>query len=200
MAFINLYLKIAVDSDNKEGKRPLPTITEPSGSVQEFWLQTARRHLLPALSMMPGNAICTVEVWNILRLYDLTVRWRLYGEWRDVSYKTHPELDVQRVLREREAKGVLRRLSSQTVESLAGTVAKMAHTNPCVFFTNAVNQIQAYDNLADVIIQALRFATNMGFDVLVFLVIDALANPRKDRVKEDGANASDWLQSMCNRH
>lgn len=144
---------------------------------------------------MPGNAVCTVEVWNILRVYDLTVRWRLYGEWRDDTYKSHPELNVQRVLREREAKGVLRRLSSQTVESLAGTVAKMAHTNPCIFFTNAVNQIQAYDNLTDVVIQALRFATNMGFDVLVFLVIDALANPHKDRVKEDGANAADWLQS-----
>ena len=53
-----------------------------------------------------------------------------------------------------------------------------------------------YDNLADVVIQALRFATNIGFDVLVFLVIDALGNPHKDRMKEDGANAADWLQSM----
>lgn len=144
---------------------------------------------------MPGNAVCTVEVWNILKQFDTTVRWRLYGEWRDVTYKSHPELNVQRILREREAKGVLRRLSSQTVESLSGTVAKMAHSNPCIFFTNAVTQIQAYDNLADVVIQALRYATNMGFDILVFLILDALANPEKERVKEDGANTSDWLQS-----
>ena len=125
----------------------------------------------------------------------MTVRWRLYGEWRDVCYKSHPELNMQRVLREREAKGILRRLASQTVDALAGSVAKMAHTNPCLFFTNAVNQIQAYENMADVVIQALKYATNMGFDVLVFIVIDALANPHKERMKEDGANASDWLQS-----
>ena len=53
--------------------------------------------------MMPGNAVCTVEVWNILKQYDTTIRWRLYGEWRDVTYKSHPELNAQRILREREA-------------------------------------------------------------------------------------------------
>ncbi|OCB90862.1 hypothetical protein A7U60_g1886 [Sanghuangporus baumii] len=192
----HLSQSITAEPENKESRRSSP-ILDPENRAQEFWLHTARRYLLPALSMMPGNAVCTVEVWNILRFYDVTVRWRLYGEWRDETYKTHPELNVQRVLREREAKGILRRLSSQTVESLAGTVAKMAHANPCIFFTNAVNQIQAYDNLADVVIQALRFATNMGFDVLVFLIIDALANPHKDRLKEDGANAADWLQSLA---
>ncbi|THH08122.1 hypothetical protein EW145_g2921 [Phellinidium pouzarii] len=186
---------VPVNTDSKESKRTPPVISEPENSTQEFWLRIARRYLLPALSMMPGNAICTVEVWNILKQYDNTVRWRLYGEWRDMSYRSHPELNVQRVLREREAKGVLRRLSSQTVETLSGTVAKMAHSNPCIFFTNAVTQIQAYDNLADVVIQALRYATNMGFDILVFIILDALANPLKDRVKDDGANASDWLQS-----
>ena len=147
--------------------------------------------------MMSGNAVCTVEVWNIIKLYDNTIRWRLYGEWRDITYKSHPELNVQRVLREREAKGILRRLSSQTVDSLAGAIAKMCHTNPCIFFTNAVHQIQAYDNLADVVIQSLRLSTNMGLDILVFITLDALANPDKERVKADGANTSDWLQSEC---
>lgn len=148
--------------------------------------------------MIPGNAVCNVEVWNILRQYETTLRWKLYGEWRDLTYKSHPELKAQQVLREREVKGVLRRLSSQTIESLAGTVAKLAHSNPCIFFTNAVNQIQAYDNLADVVIQALRYATNMGFDILVFIILDALANTQKDRVKDDGVYASDWLQSKPN--
>ena len=53
----------------------------------------------------------------------------------------------------------------------------------------------AYDNLANVVIQALRHVTNMGFGVLVFIVLEALANPDKERVKDDGVNRSDWLQS-----
>ena len=96
---------------------------------------------------------------------------------------------------DRESKGVLRRLSHNTIDTLSGTVAKIAHSNPCIFFANAVNQIMAYDNLASVVVQALRYATNMGFDVLVYIILDALANPHKDRVKDDGVNTSDWLQS-----
>jgi len=96
---------------------------------------------------------------------------------------------------ERESKGILRRLSHHTVETLSGAVAKLAHSNPCIFFTNAVNQIMAYDNLANVVIQALRYVTNMGFDVLVYVILDALSNPHKNRVKDDAVNISDWLQS-----
>jgi THO complex subunit 2 len=135
-------------------------------------------------------------VWNIIRQYETTARWSLYGEWKTLTYKSHPELRVRQVQADRESKGILRRLSHETIDTLSGTVAKLAHSNPCIFFTNAVNQIMAYDNLADVVIQALRFVTNMGFDVLVFIVLDALSNPHRERVKEDGVNTSDWLQSM----
>ena len=96
---------------------------------------------------------------------------------------------------DRESKGILRRLSHNTIDTLSGTVAKIAHSNPCIFFSNAVHQIMAYDNMASVVIQALRYATNMGFDVLVYVILDALANPHKERVKDDGVNTSDWLQS-----
>jgi THO complex subunit 2 len=163
--------------------------------VRMFWFKILRMYLLPAVPLIRGNAVCTVEVWNIIRQYETTARWRLYGEWRSTVYKSHPELRIRQVQADREAKGILRRLSHNTIDSLAGPVAKLAHSNPCIFFTNAVNQIMAYDNLANVVIQALRYVTNMGFDVLVFIILDAFANPNKERVKDDGVNTSDWLQS-----
>jgi THO complex subunit 2 len=153
-----------------------------------FWFKILRLYLLPALPLIRGNAVCTVEVWNIIRQYDTTDRWCLYGEWKSTVYKSHPELRIREVLADRESKGILRRLSHNTIDTLSGTVAKLAHSNPCIFFMNAVNQIMAYDNLANVVIQALRYVTNMGFDVLVFIILDALANPHKNRVKDDGVN------------
>lgn len=53
----------------------------------------------------------------------------------------------------------------------------------------------AYDNLAGVVIQALRYVTNMGFDVLVYVILDALSNPYKNHVKDDGVDISNWSQS-----
>ena len=76
-------------------------------------------------------------------------------------YKSHPELRIREVQADRESKAILRRLAHNTIDSLSGTVAKLAHSNPCIPFTNAVNlsHIIAYDNLANVIIQALRYRT-----------------------------------------
>ncbi|KAF9468910.1 transcription factor/nuclear export subunit protein 2-domain-containing protein [Collybia nuda] len=170
---------------------------DPEHPIRLFWFRILRVYLLPALPLIRGNAVCTVEVWNIIRQYETTSRWRLYGEWKTTIYKSHPELRIRQVQADRESKGILRRLSHNTIDSLSGTVAKLAHSNPCIFFTNAVSQIMAYDNLANVVIQALRYVTNMGFDVLVFIILDALANPNKERLKDDGVNTTDWLQSLA---
>lgn len=168
---------------------------DPSNPVRVFWFKLLRLYFLPSLPLIRGNAVCTVEIWNIIRQYETTFRWKLYGEWKTSTYNSHPELRIRQVQADRESKGILRRLSHQTIDTLSGTVAKLAHSNPCIFFTNAVNQIMAYDNLAGVVIQALRYVTNMGFDVLVYIILDALSNPYKNRVKDDGVNISDWLQS-----
>jgi THO complex subunit 2 len=156
-----------------------------------------RLYFLPALTLIRGNAVCTVEVWNILRFMQPAERWKLYGEWKATAYKSHPELRVRHVQVDREAKGLLRRLSHQTIDSLSGPVAKLVHSNPLVFFANAVNQVMAYDNMAGVVIQAIKFVTTMGFDTLVYTILEALSNPDKERVKDDGVNISDWLQSEC---
>ncbi|KAL0580932.1 THO2 plays a role in transcriptional elongation [Marasmius crinis-equi] len=165
--------------------------------VRVFWFKVARLYLLPALSLIRGNAVCAVDIWNIIKMYDVTARWRLYGEWRSAMYKSHPELRIRQVQADRESKGILRRLSLNTIDSLAGPVAKLCHSNPCIFFTNCVNQVMAYDNLAQVIVMALRFVTVFGFDILVFIILDALSNPNKERVKDDGVNTSDWLLSLA---
>lgn len=47
-------------------------------------------------------------------------------------------------------------------------------------------------------VDSLKFLTSVSYDVLVFCVIEALADPRKDRTKHDGATISPWLLSLAN--
>ncbi|KAL0063115.1 THO2 plays a role in transcriptional elongation [Marasmius tenuissimus] len=176
---------------------PTDSQTSEEDPVRAFWFQAARLYLLPALPLIRGNAVCAVDVYNIIKTFDVTARWKLYGEWRSSTYKSHPELRIRQVQADRESKGILRRLSLNTIDSLAGPVAKLCHSNPCIFLTNCVNQVMAYDNLAQVVILALRYVTLFGFDILVFIILDALSNPNKDRVKDDGVNTSDWLLSLA---
>lgn len=178
---------------NSDKNQPVPE--DDPRPIYHFWLRMLRVYLLPSLTLVRGNAVCTVEIWNIIKLYDTTVRYQLYGEWRTV-YASHPELKVRKVQVDKESKDILRRLSHKTIDSLSGAVGKIAHSNPCIFFSNAVSQIMAYDNMASVVILALRYVANMGFDVLVYLVLEGFSQPDKPRVKEDGVNICDWLQSM----
>jgi len=186
---LHLLSTLPVDGS---GKKPAGE-PDPEDPVRRLWLAILRRYILPALSMTRGNAVLTVEAWNLARQYSTSVRWSLYGEWK--NNRSHPELRIRDVQANRESKGILRRLSHNTIDALVGPVAKMVHSNPCIFFGNAITQVMAYDNLATVVIQSLRYSTSMGFDVLVFIALDALANPNKQRVKDDGVNSSDWLQS-----
>ncbi|OSX60384.1 hypothetical protein POSPLADRAFT_1058548 [Postia placenta MAD-698-R-SB12] len=165
--------------------------------IQEFWYKALRRYVIPALPLIRANAVCAVEVWNILKLYEITLRWQLYGEWKTSIYQSHPELRCRQIQADRESKSLLRRLSSNTVDSLSSSVAKLAYSDPCIFFANAINQIMAYDNLADVVISALGYVTLMAFDVLCYITLDALATPNKERLKDDGVNIADWLQSLA---
>ncbi|KAG2361997.1 transcription factor/nuclear export subunit protein 2-domain-containing protein [Suillus spraguei] len=212
MSFIGLHVSrdaLFVTKITRLGRSQLvstipldPISRKPSGEpdtshpVRQFWFKLLRLYFLPALPLIRGNAVCTVDIWNVIRQYETTARWSLYGEWKS-CYMSHPELRIRQVQADRESKGILRRLSHNTIETLSGTVAKLAHSNPCIFFMNAVNQIMAYDNLANVVIQALRYVTNMGFDVLVYIILEALSHPSKSRVKDDGVNTSDWLQSLA---
>lgn len=167
---------------------------DESDPVCQFWYTMIRKYLLPALCLISGNAVFGVEVWSIVRLYSTTSRYRLYGEWR-ACYTTHGELQVKEAQCNTESRAILRRLSHQTIESLSGAVAKLAHSNPIIFFTIAISQISSYENLAEVVILAMKYLTSMDFEALVFVLLDALSNEDKERVKSDGVNISDWLQS-----
>jgi len=96
---------------------------------------------------------------------------------------------------DREVKGVLRRLSSKNVSQMARTIAKLAYSNPCIVFPNIVRQVESYENMAATMIDSFRFILHMGFDVLSYILLEAFADNSKQRVKNDGTNASLWLQS-----
>ena len=57
----------------------------------------------------------------------------------------------------------------------------------------AAEQVEAYALMTEPILDALRFFTSFGYDVLSYTVVDRLASGRS-KLKEDGLHISDWLQ------
>lgn len=163
--------------------------------LRKQWEGIVRLNLIPAIALSEPSPASTMDLWDILRNYPYITRFSFYGEWKDRSYKRFPELRVKKAEAERDAKGLLKRLSVDNVKQFGRSLAKIAHTNPAVLFEIALNQVQSYDNLIGPVVESARYLTPLGYDVLAYSLLDALSNPEKERTKTDGTNISLWLQS-----
>ncbi|EMR10044.1 hypothetical protein PNEG_01798 [Pneumocystis murina B123] len=173
-----------------------------SQKVKEAWKNVLRGFLLPALSMIQVNPGVVNEIYDLIRFYSYSERYAFYGEWNNVIYKIYPELKVKVVEVEKETKGILRRISKTNVRQFGRVLAKVSHSNPCIVFSVALNQIESYDNLVDVVVDAARYITIFGYDVLTFILLISLSNENKKRLKDDGTSIAHWLQglaSFCGR-
>lgn len=108
-------------------------------------------------------------------------------------YRKIPALSVRKAESERDVKNLLRRLSTENVKSLGKVFARIAHTNPCVIFSVALNQVQSYDNLIVPVVEAARYLSDLSYDVFTFSLLDALCSG-KTKTKDDGTSVALWLQ------
>jgi THO complex subunit 2 len=152
--------------------------------------------LVPALSLVGSNPGVINEVYALIQNFPYSRRFSLYGEWQTTAYKTYPELKLKASEADKETKGILRRISKEDVKRFGRALAKISTSNPLVLWTIAINQIENYENFVEVVVDAAKFCTNLGYDVLVFIILSSLANPFKTRVKEDGTSIAVWLTGL----
>lgn len=179
----------------KIGKLALSVSKDPE-AVRKTWSSILRSNLLPALALLEANPAIVSDVYSLLTQFGADDRYSLYGEWFVDSYKRVPELKVQFVKTEKETKSLLRRISKTNTKEYGRRLAKVSHSNPCIVLNIALNQIESYDNLVDVVIEASRYFTLLTFDVLVYIMLTLLSNNQKRRLKEDGTSVAHWLQSL----
>jgi THO complex subunit 2 len=159
------------------------------------WTGLARLCLIPAISLVGANPGVVNEIYDLLRYLPYTTRFSLYGEWQTL-YKQNPDLKLKASETDKDTKGILRRISKQDVKRFGRALAKTSTSNPLIVWTIAINQIENYDNFVEVVVDAAKFCTNLGYDVLEFVILSSLASPFKNRVKEDGTSIALWLTGL----
>ena len=140
--------------------------------------------LVPSLSLFPSNpAICT-ELWAVLNRLPYATRYRLYDDWRGSglgsaglsstpSGKPLPNVESE-ILAGKAARYVLKRLSKDNIRDMSRQIAQVTHSNPLVVFTTILQQIESYDNMVEVMVDAQRFVTPLGLDVLGYCILSRL--------------------------
>lgn len=160
------------------------------------WLDLVRLHLLPGIALLEHHPAAAAEMWRVLALFPIETRFALYGEVKDALTRRNPELGVRKAEAERDAKGLLRRLSTDNSKKLGKLLARTAYTNPAAVFAVVINQIQSYDNLIVPVVEASRYFSTLSYDVLAYSILDALSSERP-KTKDDGTSIAMWLSGLA---
>lgn len=149
--------------------RPLLAAGEPAAAALVV------QQLLPALSLSTANPALAHELWGLLQVLPYAQRFSLYHAWRTSVYEAASELRYCRAQTANDIRRVMRRLAKENVKQLGRLIGKLAHGNPAVFFPVVLDQLQAYDNLVQPVVDSLKFLTPLGFDVLTCMAAGGCA-------------------------
>ncbi|KAL8265927.1 hypothetical protein R6Q59_003271 [Mikania micrantha] len=180
------------DFNFSENRTPRLHLKEARSNLEEA-LGTC---LLPSLQLIPANPAVGQEIWAVLSLLPYEARYRLYGEWEKddecnpmvLSAKQTAKLDTRRILK---------RLAKENLKQLGRMVAKLAHANPMTVLRTIVHQIEAYRDMIAPVVDAFKYLTQLEYDILEYVVIERLVQGGREKLKDDGLNLSDWLQSLA---
>jgi THO complex subunit 2 len=168
--------------------------------------------LLPSLSLFPSNPAISHDLWGVLQEIPYRRRYKLYATWRGkglekAALREHKSKPLWLIRGELEAgksaRYSLKRLSKDTYRDISRSIAQVCFSQPLVVFTTILNQIESYDNLVGVMVDALLYVAPLSLDVLGFCILSRLSGSsgggldvNRSRLKEDGVNVSQWLQSL----
>lgn len=175
---------------------------DASDNNRKAWNDLIRTTLLPAMPLLASNYAYNNEIWPLLEPLSYSARYALYGEWhvamtRPGDRRYVPAMAVAAAKTMNDAKQILKRMTSDVDRAHARAIGKSSYSAPTAMWSVILPQIMSYQNMRDTVVKAARYMSKFGWDVTVFMLLDALSDPTKSRVKEDGLSASAWLQSVA---
>ncbi|CAH3196125.1 unnamed protein product, partial [Porites evermanni] len=168
--------------------------------VEKVWcglLTLVDEVLLPSISLLECNSSLAEELWAMMCRFPYELRYRLYGQWKNESYSSHPRLVLAKAATIKRAKYITKRLTKENVKPSGRQIGKLSHSNPGILFEYLLSQIQKYDNFIGPVVDSLKYLTPLAYDVLAYCIIEALANPERERLKHEDTNISEWLKSLA---
>jgi THO complex subunit 2 len=98
--FCSLFVLTEANSKKKKKGIEVP--------IREEIEKVIEKVLLPGLSLIPANPGISSELWELIKVFPYTTRYRLYGYWKNISYAKHPDLMLAKAAAVSETKKLMR--------------------------------------------------------------------------------------------
>ncbi|KAK0111523.1 THO complex subunit 2 [Cadophora gregata] len=171
--------------------------TDRSKDNYDRWQDLLKRLLVPALSLTNANSAVVSEIWGILKLFPVAVRYSIYAEWFEGQISRVPAIKAAFARTKLETLSTMKRISKINVSPMARALAKIAYSSPGIVFGIALSQIESYNNLTEVVVECAKHFTSLGYDVLVWSLMSALGGKDRNRTNAEFALLpSRWLLAL----
>ncbi|GLA25298.1 THO complex subunit 2 [Aspergillus niger] len=161
------------------------------------WQDLCKRLLVPSISLTKANPGVVNEIFDLISFFPREVRYNMYAEWTSGQTSRLPDIKSAFDQAKAETKDVLKRLSKTNIRPMARALAKIAYANPGIVISVAINQIESYENLIEVVVECARYFTYLGYDILTWVMISSLGQKGRSRVQEGGLLTSRWLNALA---
>jgi THO complex subunit 2 len=162
------------------------------------WQDLLKRLLVPALSLNKANTEIVNEIYSMLKFYPVSVRYAIYADW--FEGRITPQLPAMKIAFERarlETLSTMKRISGINAQTMARTLSKTATACPGIVFKVALTQIESYNNLTKVVVECAKYFSDLGYDVLVWSLMNALGGHKRSRNNAEFALLpSRWLLAL----
>ncbi|KFY73539.1 hypothetical protein V499_06360 [Pseudogymnoascus sp. VKM F-103] len=163
------------------------------------WQDLLKRLLVPALSHTAANTNVVNEIYDMLRYYPAPLRYNIYAEWFEGQTSRLPAMMTVFTRARLETLSTMKRISKTNLTAMARALAKTAYANPGIVFKVALDQIESYSNLTEVVVECARYFTDLGYDVLIWSLMSSLGGKTRSRTRDDSALlTSRWLIALSN--
>ncbi|OBT45077.1 hypothetical protein VE00_05170 [Pseudogymnoascus sp. WSF 3629] len=163
------------------------------------WQDLLKRLLVPALSHTSANTNVVNEIYDMLRYYPAPLRYNIYAEWFEGQTSRLPAMTAVFTRARLETLSTMKRISKTNLTTMARALAKTAYANPGIVFKVALDQIESYSNLTEVVVECARYFTDLGYDVLIWSLMSSLGGKTRSRTRDDSALlTSKWLIALSN--
>jgi len=157
--------------------------------------------ILPALSCSEDNPALSACVWRTISILPFQFRFAIYSKWKgnaqgkDAIGLKHSDLVHAEVQALFASRGHLKRLSKENTKQIGRQVSKCTHSNPMVVYNYILSQIESFDNLIPLVVEALKYTTEIAKDTMAFCLLQQLLKD-SEKLKAGDTHYSMWFAAL----
>lgn len=167
-----------------------------SEEMLETWINYTRKFLFPIVGVLENDSVLSTEIYAIMKKFPFEKRFFMYNEILTKTSQDELLIKVGFNKAEREAKSILKSLSTDNIETGSRKFSRVISSNPLATLVPIVKQIENYDKVSELIVYTTKFLNDFGYDVLQYVLLLRLTFNRPS-VQGDGINQAMWVQRLA---